>query len=68
MAELDSWDFKSESSFDEVIDSDWVTSLASAASNVHKHYLLQTYDHVFEIISTNHIIELMIDDRHGVNV
>jgi len=50
MVELDSWDFKSESSFDEIVDSKWIKSLGGKVGKKHRHYLIQTYDEVFEVV------------------
>jgi hypothetical protein len=53
MLELDSWDYISESSFDEVVDSDWIDSIGGKATARHRHILLQTYDDVFEVVCEN---------------
>ncbi len=54
MIELDSWDGNSESSFDEVINSTWVKCLGGKVQSWHKHYLVQTYDEVFEVVCEKH--------------
>jgi hypothetical protein len=50
MIELDScgWDY--ESSFDEVQDSEWVRSLGRKVTGTHRHFFLQTYDDVFDVV------------------
>jgi hypothetical protein len=48
--ELDSWDGRSESSFDEVRESDWISSLGGKVTNKHRHFLVQTYDDVIEVV------------------
>ena len=50
MVELDSWEGPSESSFDEVMDSRWIRKLKGKITEEHHHYVLQTYDDVFEIV------------------
>ena len=48
--ELDSWDWDSESSFDEVLDSDWIRELGGKITSEHRHFLVQTYDDVVEVV------------------
>lgn len=50
MIELDSWDFKSQSSFDLIKNSSWIRELGGKVNTEHRHYLIQTYDEVFEIV------------------
>ncbi len=50
MVELDSWVFESKSSFDRVLDSSWVKELGGKVNENHQHYLVQTYDEVFEVV------------------
>ncbi len=50
MIELDSWDCECESSFDEILDSEWIRALGGKVSEKHRHFLLQTYDDVFEVV------------------
>ena len=47
---IDSWDYDSESSFDEVVNSDWMKILDQKVTPSHKHFLFQTYDDVIEIV------------------
>lgn len=54
MIELDSWDFECESSFDEILDSKWVTDLGGKVSSNCKHVLVQTYDDVFEVVCSSY--------------
>ena len=48
--ELDSWDYEAKSSFDEIIDSKWIKKLGGKITTNHKHYFLQTYDDIFEVV------------------
>lgn len=50
MVELDSSTAVSESSFDEVRDSNWVRSLGGNVTPEHRHFYFQTYDDVFEVV------------------
>ncbi len=49
VTELDSWDFKCASSFDEVRESDFLKTFKASAD--HKHYKVQTYDYVFDVVA-----------------
>ena len=55
--ELDSWDWESESSFDEVEDSEWIKELGGKVKDSNKHYLIQTYDDVIEVVCENYEIK-----------
>ena len=61
MVELDSWDFNSESSFDEILNSSWIKSLGGKVNKSHHHYLFQTYDEVFEVVCLQ--VNLTIDSK-----
>ena len=50
MIELDSWDGESESSFDQIIDSQWIKELGGKVTSTHRHFLIQTYDDVIEVV------------------
>jgi len=56
MIELDTWEsmLTSEdagiSSFDEVLNSEWLARMGGKASPKHKHYRLITYDYVIDVI------------------
>lgn len=67
VVELDScgWDF--ESSFDEVRDSEWVRSLGGKASAAMRHFIVQTYDFVFEIVCAGYEFEVqtVVVERGG---
>ncbi|MEM7110881.1 MAG: hypothetical protein AAF614_00505 [Chloroflexota bacterium] len=52
--ELDSWDFECESSFDEILDSEWVASLGGKVTSANKHIFIQTYDDVFEVVCSSY--------------
>jgi hypothetical protein len=63
MVELDSCDWAFESCFDEVRDSDWVRSLGGKVTADHRHFFVQTYDSVFEVVCENY--ELETSDAFG---
>ena len=48
--ELDSWDGESQSSFDEIIESEWIRDLGGKVTSEHRHFLVQTYDDVIEVV------------------
>jgi hypothetical protein len=56
--ELDSWDFQCESSFDEILDSEWIRSLGGKVTATDRHFLIQTYDDVIEVVCGDFEIEL----------
>ena len=58
MIELDSWDFASKASFDEVVESDWIGELGGKVDSTHRHYLVQTYDDVFDVVCHSYQLKL----------
>jgi hypothetical protein len=52
--ELDSshWDW--ESCFEEIGDSDWVQTLGGKVTPKHRHFFVQTYDDVFDIVCSGY--------------
>ena len=63
MIELDFEDYKGNSSFDEVINSEWISQMrkydsASKVKPEHKHYFLRTYDDIFEIVCKNYELKI----------
>ncbi|MCP5098122.1 MAG: hypothetical protein GY943_21450 [Chloroflexi bacterium] len=61
--ELDSWNFSySVSSFDEIINSMWIQELGGKVKPSHKHYLVQTYDDVIEVVCKSVKIQISIQD------
>ncbi len=50
VVELDSWDYNAVSSFDEVLNSEWLTQLGGKVDQSYKHYLIQTYDDVIDVV------------------
>jgi hypothetical protein len=48
--ELDSskWDW--ESCFEEILDSDWIRTLGGKVTRKNRHFFIQTYDDVFDIV------------------
>ncbi len=56
LIELDSWDFKCASSFDEVLNSEWQAKLGGKVSQRHKHYFFQAYDEVIEVICNSYAL------------
>lgn len=61
MVELDSWDWSGESSFDEVVDSEWVRSLGGKVTSAHRHFVVQTYDDVFQVVCEDYLITMDLD-------
>ena len=66
MLELDSWDISEtskewSSSFDEVTRSKWVASLGGKVTHEHRHFRLQTYDDVFEVVCSGYDFEVLGD-------
>jgi len=58
MIELDSCDWPCESSFDEIRDSEWVRTLGGKVTPRHRHFYVQTYDDVFEIVCETYEFEI----------
>ena len=54
MIELDSWDFECASSFDEILESEWIAELGGKVSSDDKHVFVQTYDDIFEVICSSY--------------
>ncbi len=54
MIELDSWDFTGESSFDEILDSDWIRTLGGKVTPSRRHFRIQTYDDVFDVVCSGY--------------
>jgi hypothetical protein len=61
LIELDSWDNCATSSFDEVWHSRWQVQLGGKVTPDHRHYLVQTYDDVIEVVCQR--FDLMIEDE-----
>jgi hypothetical protein len=58
IVELDSWDYDCESSFDEVHDSEWVRSLGGKVTPAYRHFCVQTYDDVFDVVCKTYQFEI----------
>lgn len=60
MVELESCINYRNSSFDEVKKSDWISEVSKGDkfNERHKHYYVQTYDDVFEVISEEYALEI----------
>lgn len=54
MIELDSWNFECASSFDEILESEWLEKLGGKVTSNHKHIFVQTYDDVFEVVCSKY--------------
>jgi hypothetical protein len=67
MVELDSWDGDCTSCFDETHESEWVQSLGGKVSRSHRHFLVQTYDDVFEVICETHHFEVRGDSAESLS-
>jgi hypothetical protein len=48
--ELDSTHWEWDASFEEILESDWVRTLGGKITPKHRHFFVQTYDDVFDII------------------
>ena len=57
MYDLDFWG--AESCFDEVNNSSWVKALKGKVTPNHKHFSLQTYDDVFEVVCKSYKFEVL---------
>ena len=60
--ELDSWDHVSSSSFDEVVNSNWIRELGGKVTPSHKHYLVQIYDDVVEVVCKRYDLQIMKEE------
>lgn len=58
VVELDSWDYQCQSSFDEIVDSEWCRTLGGKITPDHKHYQIQTYDDVIEVVASRFSLSL----------
>jgi hypothetical protein len=58
MVELDSCDWDFESSFDEVRDSVWIRSLGGKITAAQRHFFVQTYDYVFDVVCDGYEFEV----------
>lgn len=58
MVELDSCDWDFESSFDEVRDSEWIRSLGGKVTAPQRHFFVQTYDYVFDVVCEGYEFEV----------
>jgi hypothetical protein len=58
MVELDSCDWSFESSFDEVHDSEWIRSLGGKVTTAQRHFFVQTYDYVFDVVCEGYEFEI----------
>lgn len=54
MIELDSWGWKGESCFDEILDSEWIRKLGGKVTAAHRHFQIQTYDDVFDVVCSDY--------------
>jgi hypothetical protein len=58
MIELDSWRRALASSFFEVQDSTWVRALGGKVESRHRHFVVQTYDDVFELVCETYALSI----------
>jgi hypothetical protein len=49
--DLDDWTWRSSSCFDRVIKSDWLASFGESVASGSTHFLVQTYDDVYDIVA-----------------
>jgi hypothetical protein len=57
--ELDSWNWVSPSCFAQIINSQWLAQLKGKVTPDYQHYLLQTYDDVFDIVCLSTSVEMI---------
>lgn len=57
--ELDYFPYKKQlkSSFDEIVNSEWLEKLQ--LTETHKHFVVSTYDHIFEIIAKEYDLKIL---------
>jgi hypothetical protein len=48
--ELDSTKWDWDASFEEILESDWVRELGGKVTLKHRHFFVQTYDDVFDVV------------------
>lgn len=58
MVELDSCNWEFESSFDEVCDSEWIRLLGGKVTDAQRHFFVQTYDYVFDVVCAGYEFEM----------
>jgi len=62
ITELDTWESQAsccnETSFDEIIDSEWLKKIGSKKTSEHKHFIILTYDDVVEVICKSYNLAL----------
>ena len=58
LVELDSWCFDCASSFDECVSSPWIRELGGKVTQAHRHFVVQTYDDVFDVVCETFELEL----------
>jgi hypothetical protein len=63
--ELDSWRDQPASSFDEVDGSTWLGALAGEVGERHRHFVVQTYDEVFDVACEQ--FEFVVDAGNPVS-
>lgn len=59
VVELDSRSWEGQSSFDEVMESDWIRDLGGKVTEANRHFVLQTYDDVFDVICREYELTLI---------
>ncbi len=59
IVDLDSSGKQSTSCFDWIKDSAWITQLNGKITNQHRHYRVQTYDDVFDIVCLSYELRLI---------
>lgn len=57
MYHSDSWN--AESCFDEINNSSWIKNLGGKVTSEHKHFSLQTYDDVFEVVCESYDFDVL---------
>jgi len=61
--DIDVWTWRSNSCFDRVLGSAWLASFGDDIAATHTHFLVQTYDDVYDIIAER--FELQLNSRNA---
>ncbi len=65
MLELDCWGGSCSSSFDEVLESRWIAELGGKVTGRCRHFVLQTYDDVFDVVCDDVSVVVKHPNRHA---
>lgn len=62
MTELDSFGYSGESSFDEMINSAWISSLGGKITSDYRHFIVRTYDYIIEVACRGYLLIVLKGD------